>query len=167
MIDLPDLRFSYHAHAKSGMIYHALYLPIMEFHHVLKNRKAASAVHGMSRLQTTRPPTDNNISLVFQVNQIPNDIRVQERHITGSEENMLRLRQLKARVQSAKASAVWNKIADHGYFCSQGRTVLSDDNVNLLKQFTENSTASFKESPLTDEDTSLVLSHPPTLSPGQ
>jgi len=149
------------------MIYYALNFPIMEFHHVLKNRKATSAVHGMSRLQTTRPPTDNNISLVFQVNQIPNDIRVQERHITGSKENMLRLRQSKACVQSTKAPTVWNKIAYHRYCCFQRRAILRDDNADLLEQFTENSAASLKESPLTDEGKSLVLSHPPTLSPGQ
>ncbi|BFU89885.1 MAG: hypothetical protein NTAFB01_10720 [Nitrospira sp.] len=80
---------------------------------------------------------------------------------------MLSLSQSKARVQSTKASAVWNKIADHGYFCPQQRTVLSDDNANLLKHLTENSAASLKESPLTDEDKSLVLSHPSTLSPSQ
>jgi len=62
---LPDLHFGNHAYAKSGMTYHALNLPIMEIHHFLKDWKAVSAVQRMSRLQTTRPLTDNHISLVF------------------------------------------------------------------------------------------------------
>ncbi|BFU89886.1 MAG: hypothetical protein NTAFB01_10730 [Nitrospira sp.] len=76
MIDLPDLRFGNHVHAKSGMTYHAVNLPIMEIHHFLKNWKAVSAIHRMGWLETSRPPTDNNISLILQANHILNDIRV-------------------------------------------------------------------------------------------
>lgn len=76
MINFPDLHFGNYMHTKSGMSYHALNLPIIEIYHFLKNRKAVSAVYRMSRLQTTRPLAYDNICLVFQANQMPNDIRV-------------------------------------------------------------------------------------------
>ena len=71
------------------MAYHALNLFIVEVHHFLENWKALSAIHRVGWLQTSRPSTDNNISLTLELNHIPNEIRVHERHITGRKEDML------------------------------------------------------------------------------
>lgn len=132
-VKFAQLTFGNQPYMKRRVGSEMLKFDLMNSHHLLDNRKTASAVHRVRRLQSAFQPYYHNIGLVLQRNQVAHRLRIEKRHVTGGDEYVVGVSLAKSRIESAQTPAIRHEISKHRDIRLQRRAILRDDDTHVLE----------------------------------
>src|SRR5512135_18470 len=138
------------------MCHDILDLQVMRPDHLLQDRKTASAIDRMHRLQSVLPLRHDDIRLLLQASHISHSLLVEKRHVAGNHEHMFGRSLAQSRIETTQASAIRDEITNDSNVCLQRRTILGDHDTNILKDGAQHRKAPFKERTLPDVKESLI-----------